>query len=79
MCDKTKRGNVKPMGQCATLPLAGPKQAPEMGSQGTPGPQLHVGTSTAETHKAYCCEVSDKSVGKHKLQFPVFSLERHKP
>lgn len=35
-------------GSDATLPLAGPKQAPVIGSQGMPGPQLHVGTSRAE-------------------------------
>lgn len=34
-------------GSDATLPLAGPKQAPVIGSQGMPGPQLHVGTSRA--------------------------------
>lgn len=62
------------MGMCnrwgsdATLPLAGPKQAPVMGSQGMPGPQLHVGTSTAENTQYI---VKTKSIVQFKRSFLV--------
>lgn len=50
-------------GSDASLPLAGPKQAPVMGSHGTPGPQLHVGTSTAENTQVTVKVLLDSNTG----------------